>query len=53
LKAAEILRFCNAGDLVRDGMITYERDILDIEYPELLSTTAKYFGYGKIRSFIG
>lgn len=53
LKAAEILRFCNAHDLVRKGMITYERDILDIEYPELLSTTAKYLGHGKIRPFLG
>lgn len=53
LKAAEILRFCNANDLVRNGMITYERDILNIEYPELLAITAKYFGHGKIRSFLG
>ena len=52
-KASHILRYCNCGDLVRDGMITYEKDFQNIEYPEFIETSKKYLCQGKFCSFVG
>ena len=52
-KASHILRYCNCGDLVRDGMISYENDFQNIEYPEFIETAKKYLSHGKFRTFVG
>lgn len=52
-KASNILRYCNCNDLVRKGMITYERDFLNIEYPEFMEIAKKYLCQGKFCPFMG
>lgn len=52
-KASRILRYCNCNDLVRKGMITYEHDFLNIEYPEFIETAKKYLCQGKFCPFVG
>ena len=52
-KASRILRYCNCNDLVRKGMITYEHDLLDIEYPEFMEISKKYLCLGKFCPFVG
>ena len=52
-KACHILRYCNCNDLVRKGMITYEHDFLDIEYPEFIEIAKKYLCQGKFCPFVG
>lgn len=51
-KASHILRYCNCGDLVRDGMISYENDFQNIEYLEFIEAAKKYLSHGKFRTFV-
>lgn len=52
-KASNILRYCNCSDLVRKGLITYEHDFLNIEYPEFIEIAKKYLCQGKFCPFVG
>jgi len=52
-KASNILRYCNCNNLVRKGLITYEHDFLNIEYPEFIEIAKKYLCYGKFYPFVG
>lgn len=53
LKMGNILRYNNCQDLVRKGMIDFDDDFGNIEYPEFIETTKKYMGSGKFRAFVG
>lgn len=51
--ASNILRYCNCSDLVRKGLITYEHDFLNIEYPEFIEIAKKYLCQGNFCPFVG
>lgn len=53
LKERNTMRFAGCLDLIRKGLITDSKDLLDIEYPEFLEIVPKCLSKGKIRAFAG